>query len=182
MKHVEVSCEHLYSAIKSFAVLAVGIAAISIALDVHAIRGNEATWFAELEAGMFSRADALLWKIDTISAVASATNKSLDHGLLQVRVQVKQASDAQAASIKATTERVATAVARRKAPDVPTPVPPTRDAVRPKFVSPTIPAAPGPVFSGPVPTPALPITIAQPPPPPAKKGKNPWRWLGKAFE
>jgi hypothetical protein len=162
-----------------FGVIIVSGAAVSIAVDMHAIRANEVQGIAALRASIFSRVDALLWKVDTISAIASATNKSLARGLMEVRVQVKQSSEDQAKSIKATSNSAEKIVKQtlesnsavlEKVADGQKPV------VNVEVPKPTV--APPAIVVNPAPAPAvhaLPrVTTAAEP---AKKRRRFWRWL-----
>ena len=165
-----------------FGVIIVSGAALSIAFDMHATRVNEAQNGAAFRAGIFSRLDALLWKVDTITSVVSATNKSLATGLMQVRVQVKQSSDDQAKSIKATsnmTEKVvkqsleSNSKVLEKVADAEVPV------VNVQVPKATVP--PPAIVVSPTP-PAVVHTLPAHPAPEVHKRHRFWRWLRWIWE
>jgi hypothetical protein len=83
---------------------------VSLIFELNAIRRNQATAAAGLQNGIFSRIDSLLWKTDTFLTEFGATNKSLAAGLTQVRVQVKESTDAQTKSTAAMSQATTTAV------------------------------------------------------------------------
>jgi hypothetical protein len=97
--------DHMLNVLLALAVCAVILvtgSAISIALDMRALRTAEVHNMNEFGKSALSRFDALLWKVDTITSVVSTTNKDLQNGLLQVRVLVKQNSEDQTKAVKAT--------------------------------------------------------------------------------
>jgi hypothetical protein len=85
--------------------------AFTVTWEVNAIRVAQDRAITDTQRGLFSRMDSLLWKLDTFLVSFGATNQSLARELLQVRVQVKQAQEAQTQQTKAIS-RVATSVAR----------------------------------------------------------------------
>jgi len=91
-------------------IVVVSCTCISLILELNAIRRNEVVAAAEFQNGVFSRVDSLLWKADTFLTIASATNKGLGAGLTQVRVQVKESTDAQTQSTAAMSKAATTAV------------------------------------------------------------------------
>jgi hypothetical protein len=140
------------------------LAVVSIATDMHAIRTNAIISEAQLRVGLFSRVDSLLWKMDSLTTIASAFNKNLSTQLTQVRVQVKQSSDdaadqstrlakATTSAMKdslATTQQAIAAVVDQGPPVVhvaPTVPPPSVSAPPPLILTPIVPelAPPPPV-------------------------------------
>ena len=96
--------DHLTQILQIVAIFGIAIfscVGVSIAFDIHAMRMNEIQGSADFRVGVFSRVDSLLWKLDTFLSVVSAGNKSLASALTQVRIQVKESSDDQTKSIKA---------------------------------------------------------------------------------
>ena len=96
--------DHLTQILQLVAIFGIAIfscVGVSVAFDIHAMRMNEIQGSADFRVGVFSRVDSLLWKLDTFISVMSAGNKSLASALTQVRIQVKESSDDQTKSIKA---------------------------------------------------------------------------------
>ena len=159
------------------------LAVVSIASDVHSMRTNTITSETELRVGLLSRVDSLLWKLDSLAAIASTFNKSLASQLTQVRVQVKQSSDATTDQTKqitkattnavkeslATAQQAIAAVADKSPPIVHvTPVP-----------QPVIPPL-APVIVSPI----TPPPLAPPPMTPKKKSTDKggfWHWIKQPF-
>ena len=163
----------------TFFLVIVSCVAVSVGFDIHAMRINEIQGGATLRTEAFSRIDSLLWKVDTLISVMSATNKALASGLTQVRVQVKESSDDQAKSIKATSN-AATAVVK----EVKATIESNQEVLE------KVSEAPKPVVNVELPKPAAPIVVTQPAttqPIPAtvpvlpaavpRKHHSHWRWL-----
>jgi hypothetical protein len=145
----------------------VAAAAVSVAIDVHAMRVANLTASSQLETALGSRLDSLLWKVDTFNTTVLAMSKTLSTGLTQVRVQVEQASADQQQALAATTKSTAQAVEKTldKTADVlqqqqqatTQPAPPIIQVQAPKTTTPQ-PSSPQQVFV----TPVLPPPAQQP--------------------
>lgn len=134
------------------AIIITGVA-VSIGLDVHAIRVNQIQESAEFRSGLFSRLEAFKWNADTLSRDISATNKTVTAALTQARIQERHSREDQTADLKATSTAVAKAaeqtattqtkaleqiIASKPVVNVETPKPPATPA-------PTIVVQPAPV-------------------------------------
>lgn len=104
---------HLLNALLATATLGIIVIAcccITFVFEVHTIRVTQAQASQDLHSELIARLDSALWKTDTFLTLLNATNKNLASGLMQVRVQVKESSDAQTHSTeqisKATTNAV----------------------------------------------------------------------------
>ena len=87
--------------VTTIGIIVVSCTCLSVVLEIRSIRRYQEQAAATLQNGVFSRLDSLLWKTDTFLTIAGAANKSLAAGLTQVRVQVKESSDAQKQSTAA---------------------------------------------------------------------------------
>lgn len=163
--------------VATFSCVFVSCAAVSIALDVHAIRLDHLSSQAQLRSGMFSRIDALRWQFDTFLGIATSASKSMSAGVNQVRIQVEQASQDQKQEIRAATKSTEQVVAQT--------VTATADAIQQAAGNPLAPivnvqpaklaaVAPPQVVVNPVIDAPRP-TVVKPPQQP--ENKSTWRWL-----
>lgn len=95
--------EHVLNALLVSATLGIILVSLSmatIAFELNAMRIGERQAVIDLEHGVSSRIDALLWKADTFLTTFKETNKNMARGLTDVRVQVKQSQDVQTKTTK----------------------------------------------------------------------------------
>jgi hypothetical protein len=152
---------------------------MSIAVDVHMARLDQARMVTDIQAGIFSRLDKALWKADTFLIDWSKFEQVMSAQMTQVRIQVKQSSDdathetklsAKAATTAMTAVATSTAQVLAAVTDQPAPV---IQVTQPK----PAPVAPPTVILAPVDVPITPAKIA----PVLKDKKKAGNWLQRLW-
>jgi hypothetical protein len=144
-------------------IIVTSLSMATIAFELARMRQSQEMAFQNVERKAFERVDAALWKVDTFLTLADKTNQNLAHGLMEVRVQVKQSQDATDKTAKQLTNATAAVVRETTKQTTEVVKAITEQAANPPVVE-LKQAAPVVKFDGPVPVRITPpSTVVTPP-------------------